>query len=475
MIYQANHGPIASALGGWSERGHGNLAQRLAHALREQIVAGLIEAGTRLPPERQLASTLAVSRSTVTAALDELRGEGLVESRRGAGTVVLGSADGDADVGHRMADYLVAGSGGVDLAVGNPFDVAHLPPQTLDVADLMASGAGGGFHPLGLPALRRALADRHTDRGVLTEPDEIHVTGGAHQAISMLAGAFVRRGGTVATAVPGYPGFFDITDGRALRVEAIETDRGGLRPESLDRVLTESRPELVYVQHGPHNPTGIVPSTARRRAVAKVLDDHDGVLVVEDSTVAPLTFAGEPDLQLAQLCRRATVVSVCSVSKVLWAGLRVGWLRGPRPVIERTLRRQLETDLGTSIPSQLLCLGWLPHFDEIAAVRRAFLRDQVERASAQLTAMLPEWTFQPPGGSSAIWVDTGLVDVAPLVNLARRFGVHIASGVISMPGTPPSGHLRLCVDRPWPIVEAGLDRLAAAWQEHQRRPLQAAN
>lgn len=148
--------------------------------------------------------------------------------------------------------------------------------------------------------------------------------------------------------------------------------------------------------------------------------------------------------------------------------------RVPAPIVERTLRRMLAGDLGPSIPSQLLALGWLPRLDEIAAQRRAFLERQILRGSARLRERLPEWTFEDPGGSSALWVDTGLSDASALVAVARRHGVHIASGAITMPGSAADGHLRVCVDRPWPIVEAGIERLAAAWHDLERRPERAA-
>ena len=88
-----------------------------------------------------------------------------------------------------MADHFLGGAGGIDLAVGNPYDVSHLPPVSVDVADLLESGAGLGFQPLGLPALRQAIAGIHAAHGLHAEVDEIHVTSGCHQAIGLAIGA----------------------------------------------------------------------------------------------------------------------------------------------------------------------------------------------------------------------------------------------------------------------------------------------
>ena len=150
---------------------------------------------------------------------------------------------------------------------------------------------------------------------------------------------------------------------------------------------------------------------------------------------------------------------------MLWAGLRIGWIRGPQSVIDRTLHRQLAGDLGAAVPSQVFCLRLLPDLEATAATRRAFLRDNVDRAAALLRDELPDWTFTPPAGASVLWVDTGLADSAPLVQVAHRHGVHIAPGAITLPGQVADGHLRLCVDRPWEIVEVGFRRLGAAWRE----------
>ena len=472
MTERTNIRPIAGAVAGWSEHGHGNLSQRLATALRRQIEAGLIVSGSRLPPERQLAADLAVSRSTVTAALDILRAEQLVVSRQGHGTVVV-SDEGSGIAANRIADHLVVGSGGIDLAVGNPADASHLPAVSIDVADLIASGAGPGFQPLGLPSMRSALAEMHSLRGLHTSADEIQVTAGAHHAIAVLLGAYLVPGDVVAAEVPGYPGLFDVTDGLGVRVAPVELDRGGMRPESLDAALTEHRPRFAYVQAGVHNPTGRVTSAARLRALAAIFDRHE-TTVIEDTTLSELVFAGRPSVDLASLCRRAPVVTVGSWSKVFWGGLRVGWIRAPEAVIERTLHRRLAADLGAAIPSQLFCLRLMPHLDEIAEQRRRFLENNVGRAAGLLADEVPEWRFEMPSGASVLWVDTGLDDAAPLEHFAHRHGVHVASGSIAAPGPDVDGHLRLCVDRPWELVDAGLRRLGAAWRELSRRPARVA-
>lgn len=472
----ARHGTgpdLAAVLDGWSSVGHGTLPRRLAHALRRAVQAGVLPAGWRLPPERQLAADLAVSRATVTEALDELRDEGLATSTQGRGTFVAGGAT-PSRVGTRVADHL-SGGRGIDLATGNPPDLSHLPPVEVDMSMLTADGGGPGMWPMGLPAMREAVAALYRSGGFtgpprLTEPDQIHITSGAHQAISLLVAGLVRRGGSVAIAHLNYPGIFDILDGCDARPVSVRTDRAGMLPESLEQVIVDERPSVLYRQAGPHNPTGRVTPPGRLRALAAIVDRHD-LAVIEDNTLAPLTFAsGRPPgassvPTMYDHCRTASVVSVGSLSKVCWAGLRIGWIHATEPLIERTMYRRLALDLGPSAPSQLLAMGLLPHLDDIVAERLRRLEVVVQVGLDHLGATIPEAVVEQPLGGSVLWTEFPVADTGPLVQLARRHGVQVAPGSISVPGRTAGPFVRICVDRPAELVREGLDRLGRAWRE----------
>ncbi len=470
VIRQANSPPalsaeqLASLLSGWADSRHGTLAQQLAHALRRLVGAGVVGDGARLPAERALARALAVSRSTVTAALEELRSEGVVESRQGSGRTVRGVPG--PITSSRIAEHFSEGPG-VDLSAGNPPDPSHLPPVKIEVADLLADGGGPGVQPLGLAALREALADRYRQDGRITDVAQIHVTAGAHQAISLALGACTRPGDAVALEDPNYPGIFDILDRLGVRALRVPADRAGLLPAALERALDQDGAKVVYLQAGPHNPTGRVPAPGRLRALAEVFDRYDAT-VVEDTALAGLCFAGPVRPEMADLCRRAVVVSVGSLSKVAWGGLRIGWLRGPAPLVERTMHLRLANDLGASVPAQLLALQLLPGLEELAERRRATLQTSVQRAVERLAADLPTWTVTEPEGGSVLWAALPVADSGPFVQLASRHGVHIAPGSVARVDRVPDPHVRICVDRHWELVDMGLQRLRLAWRELDR-------
>ena len=356
---------------------------------------------------------------------------------------------------------------GIDLASGNPPDVAHLPALTLDTASLLANGGSASLEPLGLASLRAALADRHTAHGQLTDPSQIHVTAGAHHAVALCIAATVETGRPVAVEEPSYPGIFDILESHGAAPVPVRRDGAGIVPDDLERVLRQHRPTTLYCQTGPHNPTGRVPTPGRLRGVAEVLDRHDTV-VIEDVALADLTFAGRPYPELADLCRKATVVSVGSLSKVAWGGLRVGWMRAPQHLIERTGHMRLATDMGTAVPSQLLAQQLIPHLDELADRRRATLGDRVSRAVEQIRIDLPDWSIDPPAGGSVLWVQLPIDNTAGFVLHARQYGVQVAPGSAANSTRAPDQFVRICVDRTVPAVEEGIRRLAQAWKDFER-------
>ena len=181
-----------------------------------------------------------------------------------------------------MAVHLVGGAGGIDLAVGNPADVSHLPPVSVDIADLLASGAGAGFQPLGLPALRARRSPTCTPRPGCTPTPRRSTSRPAPTRRSPWPSA--RWPGGASRSPPRRPATrASSTSSRASGTASCRCaptapascpSRSGRRsPTAASRSCT-SRP-------GAQNPTGVVTSPARLRALAAVLDEHDAT-VIED-------------------------------------------------------------------------------------------------------------------------------------------------------------------------------------------------
>ncbi len=176
-------------------------------------------------------------------------------------------------------------------------------------------------YPLGYPPLRRAIAAHLSARGLPTAEEQILVTGGAQQAISLLAGYYASSGSVVMLEDPTFPGAVD-----AFRAAA------GADIKLIAATISESTVRAVHLMPTFHNPTGAVMPEAARRELAR-LGRASGVPIIEDNTLAELALECEPPPPLAAYGRDAHIVSIGSLSKLFWAGLRVGWVRGPRSAI----------------------------------------------------------------------------------------------------------------------------------------------
>ncbi|HEV8626688.1 MAG TPA: PLP-dependent aminotransferase family protein [Acidimicrobiia bacterium] len=466
---------LAALLGDWATRGTGSLAARLAFALRSRILADLLPPGTALPPERPLADALAVSRSTLVVALDLLRSEGLLTSRQGSGTRIAGSpltgvhpsrtsATDERRSPTMAARLLGAAERGINFGISAPPAASHLPGLSVSTADLLAAVPPHGYDPAGLAVLRAALADRHTDAGLPTTAAELQVTHGAQHAIDLALAMLCRPGAAVAVEDPTYPGVLDVIATRGLQAVPLAADARGPTPAGLEAAARDHGARVAFLLPAVHNPTGRVLDPGRRQALARALDRRE-MTVVEDNTLAELAYDQKRPPELAALCRRATVVTVETTSKVAWGGLRVGWLRGPAGFIERSTQLRTSSDLGCSVPAQLLALRLLDHYDKLIAARRAALRASAARFAALLAEAIPGCSFAPPAGGLSLWVRLpGDADAAAFASRALRHGVSVAPGQFAS-STGGHDHLRLCHDRPDEELTEGIARLAAAWAE----------
>ncbi|WUH98583.1 aminotransferase class I/II-fold pyridoxal phosphate-dependent enzyme [Spirillospora sp. NBC_00431] len=345
---------LAEILGDWMS-GPGPLYRKLAGALQRAVRDGSLDPGERLPSERVLAKALVVSRATVVTAYDELRGLGIVDSRRGSGTRVVrqpGSSRPGADgrvPGGRAASIiqrLIDGPGDV-ISLRHAMEGA-VPELGTELAALLAEDLPAlmrdtGYHPNGLPALRQGVAARLTAAGLRTDPENVLVTTGVTQALALAAQMYLRRRSIVVVESPGWPGCFDVFRAAGARLVGVPLDDDGIRVDELARAFAEHRPDLLYVMPTVHNPTGTLMSEGRRRRVAEIAAEHR-VPILEDNAY-DIGGASRPPPIAAFAPRGAEVLSADSLAKSVWGGLRTGWVRAPAETIERLARHKALADL----------------------------------------------------------------------------------------------------------------------------------
>jgi DNA-binding transcriptional MocR family regulator len=443
---------LMGALGDWQSRdAAGGLGTRLADAMAAAIERGLLD-GMRLPAERRLADALRVSRSTVVRAYALLRERGLVDSRQRSGTVVRstgGRLAGNHPLGPAITRLLDGDGDAIDLCIGRLGDAAAL-------------GGPYGYAPQGAPALREAIAAHLGERGVPTGADQILITSGAQGALTLLAALLVGRGRPVLVEPTTYAGALEAFGRTGGQLVPVEADEEGILAERLRHHLGRGPAALVYLVPNVHNPSGGELSAGRRGALLAIAEEH-GVPVVEDTVLDDLRYAGPLRPTLQELAPRT--IGVGSVSKVAWAGLRVGWIRGPRPLILRLARLKGAWDLGAPVLDQLMCLRLLEDWAALAEVRRAQAAEAMGMLTGALREHLPDWDVLEPAGGLSAWARLPHGRGEEVAAAALRHGVAVAPGSAHAAGDAGDGAVVVRTGAPREHLVEGVRRLAAAWRE----------
>ncbi len=472
---------LVEILGDWAGTS-GPLYRRLASALARAVRAGDLRPAERLPSERDLAKLLHTSRATVVAAYDELRGRGVVDSRRGSGTRVSrtaprprSGADGRVPGGRATSIFqrLVDGPGEV---ISLSFAVEPAAPELAGITrDLVATELDGlladtGLFPRGYPPLREEIARYYDRLDLTTVPDQVLVTTGAQQALGLVTQMYLRPGAVVVVEKPSWPGCLDVFRAAGATLVSVPLDEEGIRVDGLTRALAEHEPALLYLMPTFHNPTGLLMSAARRRRVAEIAARHQ-VPVVEDNAYMSVGTGGltVPPPIAAFGAARGEVLTVGSLAKAAWGGLRIGWLRGSTDVVERLARYKVRADLAGPVLDQALAAKVLPRLDEIVANRAVVMRGRLEHLRELLTEFLPDWCWRMPDGGSALWVELPGTDARVFAQIALRHGVEIVPGSATDPSGGHDNFIRLPYTLPTETLTELVRRLSRAWQDLHRR------
>lgn len=473
--------PLQSALRDWRRHG-GALYGRLATSLSEAIEAGDLPAGRNLPPERILASYLGIGRRTVARAYESLSERSLVVRRQGAGTRVTGPLvrlDDDRAAKRTTALQRNIVFGRLDhgaapvidlLSVYAPGGTAMAAQTLRDAAASLEELAGShhGYTPAGFGPLREAIAARYSEQGIPTAAEQIIITSGAQQATSLIASDLVADGQTAVVEDPTVPGAIDVFRTTGARLLTVPVGRSGTDPDVLERTLRGNAVGVAYLVPTYQSPTGTVMPAGARRRVAEIAAETE-VPIVEDTTLAELSITGDPPPPIARYAGDAPVLTIGSLSKLFWAGLRIGWVRGPRETIAHLGRLKAVTDLGTSLIPQAVALHILGEVDAQRAERRAEMAAKLDDVEAQLRAGFPGWTWERPAGGLCLWVRLPRGSALEFTQVAYDHGVAVAPGTIASAFDRFDDHLRIPFGYEPAVTAEALRRLAGAWREYDHR------
>ena len=479
------------------------LARQIQAQIERLIREKYLAPGVKLPATRELAQALGVNRTTVALAYEELVAGGQARAHVGQGTFVAAQVAGEsrpaapsparipldwsrlfsrsAHIAGSRADRRATIPGGarplISFAEGTP-DSGMFPTDAFrrvlnqvvraEGTALLQYPPGGD----GYPPLRTYLATYLLRFGVEAREEDILVVNGSQQGFDLIARTFLDPGDVVAIEQPTYPRATDVFRSAGAQLVPVPWDREGPSAEALEQVLTRYRPKLFYCQPTAHNPTGLTMTADAARRVLDVAARHH-VPIVEDGFDGSLYYGERRPLPLRALDRDGLVLYIGTFSKVLFPGLRLGWLVAPPPVVERLRAAKQLADLGTSPLIQAAVHRFCERrlLDRhVARIAREYDRRRAALVEA-LARHMPEgvtWT-EPRGGFSLLVTLPVGCDATALLQRALRRGVGFTPGARFFLDGSGDRTARLSFSSvPQRRIEDGVKRLAEAVAEWRR-------
>lgn len=449
--------------------GHdGPLYLAIADSLASAISDGTLAAGTRLPTHRDLAVRLGVTIGTITRAYAEAARRGLTDGTVGRGTFVRGRDPVPPGVGGLVGidsdRPTIPGGTVINLSVNRPAMGPQLAAMQATLANLAGapdlSAVMGYQFPAGSPAHRAAGAAWLRRAGVEVTPDQVLVTAGCQNAQTIALMTVARPGDILLTEALAYPGLTSLARRLGLTLEAVAIDGDGMRADALDAACRGGGRRFVYLTPTIQNPTGVVMSGERRRAIAAVAERHDAFLIEDDVH----GFLAPKQIPIAMLAPERTIF-VTSVSKALMPGLRIGYMALPRRLVDAATETMRATTLMAPPLMADIVARWIG--DGTAERLTQWQVGEIARRNeiAERILGLPT-PAQGRVRSFHLWlpVENGR-RAADVVDAARALGVHVAAAGAFQVGrgaAPEALRVSLSAASDMGELADGLSRLAEA-------------
>ncbi len=469
--------------------------RQIVEQIRTLVDDGTLAVDAALPSTRALAERLGVNRSTVCRAYDELWALGYADSRAGSYTRVRARP-------RLVAEPLRAGSGAIDWERLTSEAAAALLEHDVDFdhrdeADGFVNLSRLDMDPRlfprdelrrclnrvlardgdrllrygdrrGEPSLRTAIAERARTHGMAVSPEQVLITNGSQQAIDLVLRLLAPPGSPVALEAPTYSAVIPLVAGHGLEALAVPMGDGGLDLDHLECLLARERPRLLYTIPNFHNPTGITTSQSHRERLLELCGRH-GLPLVEDGFEEEMKYLGGVTLPIKSMDASQVVIYLGTFSKVLFPGVRVGWVIADPECIRRLTAVKRFSDLSSSgvLQAAMAELCRQGHYDAHVRRMHKVFRRRMEVAQHALRRHLPadlvSWT--EPAGGYLVWISlrAGTVDPSRLDALCERHRVAVAPGRHFFPGPAPRPSFRISISMlDEPAIEDGIARLGRA-------------
>jgi GntR family transcriptional regulator, regulator for abcA and norABC len=459
------------------------LHQQIYDFIKNRIMNGEWPVGTKLPTQRSLSEKFQVNRSTIVYALGELTADGLIESRVGKGTFVINNTWSvlTSTPPPDWKSYVKAGSyqpniqtiQEINKAEANPtmirLGTGELSPELLPNEELKQMLRGdsiafslGYSEPKGSLYLREQISDYMKSKGINVSPSSILIVSGALQALQLISLGLLKRNSTMFLEAPSYLNSVHVFQSAGIDMFGLPMDAEGIQTETIGKLKRQHNGALLYTIPNFHNPTGTLMTLPRRQALLNVCH-AERLPIIEDDVYGDLWFDTPPPPSLKALDTQGNVLYLGSMSKTFGPGLRIGWVMGPEPVIDRLSDIKMQTDYGSSTLSQYavaqsLSTGFYEEHVKKIRTKLKFRRDFTMDLLNQYFKQHATWNT--PSGGFYIWLS-----IHKPLSLSLLFEKALKRGILLNPGNVyhrhDQHHLRLSYAyAPLDQLEKGLFQLA---------------
>ncbi len=420
----------------------------------KNIMSGEWLIGQVLPSQRQLADIFNVNRSTVVAVISELTSLGIVEPHIGKGTQIANNTwslysrnttpewDHYINAGmHRSnlptiqtINTLEFNENIIRLSTGEmaPELFPHKMMRTvLDKIPTKALSLNY-LEPLGLLELREALSEHLKTHGINAAPDQVLIVSGSLQALQLISLSLLKKGSTIYLEEPSYAKSLNVFQSNSLNMVGIPMDKEGICPW-LHLGNRLDKDAILYTIPTYHNPTNHVMSLKRRHELLSWSKSLQ-LPIIEDDAYRELWFDEVPPPPLKSFDDTGNVLYLGSASKSLAPGLRIGWVVGPKPVVNRLSDIKMQADYGASSLSQWVLTEWITSglYQEHLTSFRLKLKSKRDYLDLLLKEEFSEIaTWQLPTGGYYIWLTLNKkIDTSKLFDQGIKENILINPGYI---------------------------------------------
>ena len=332
----------------------------------------------------------------------------------------------------RMADPEI-----ISLAGGNPASELFPADELSKIAGkiLMTNPTSALQYGTtdGHPKMKECAISRAQKVGAYKETDEVLITTGANQGIDLAAKAIINKGDKIIVENPSFIGSLNAFRSYECELVGVDVDSDGMNMQKLEAALKDnSDAKLIYTIPTFQNPTGTTMSIEKRKRLLELAGEYN-VLVIEDNPYGDLRFKGEEIPTLKSLDSDDRVIYCGSFSKILSPGMRLGYIIGPAPVIEKVEMLKQVNDVHTPVLTQLMCVQFMKKYDidKYIEKNRKLYKEKCECLIDAMNKYFPkgkvEWT-EPDGGIFLWCMCPTVSDTAEIVEKALEKKVAIVPG-----------------------------------------------